>query len=222
MKRMIASAAALLAATATPVYAQDGQRQIQVKVLGSAVLTDGRITRVDRDVVGLPATLQTRSNDNAVPTIAVEYFFSDRISAETICCMTQHDVDAVAGLPGAELVANAKVVPATVTVKYHVPLGAAKPYVGVGPAYFLWLDSKPGAATVPLGVTRQSLSNELGLVVQTGVDVPLNDRGLGLSLDAKRYFINTTARWYAGQTVAIETRHTLDPWVLSAGLAWRF
>lgn len=222
MKRMIASAAALLAATATPVYAQDGQRQIQVKVLGSAVLTDGRITRVDRDVVGLPATLQTRSNDNAVPTIAVEYFFSDRISAETICCMTQHDVDAVAGLPGAELVANAKVVPATVTVKYHVPLGAAKPYVGVGPAYFLWLDSKPGAATVPLGVTRQTLSDELGLVVQTGVDVPLNSRGLGLSLDAKRYFINTTARWYAGQTVAIETRHTLDPWVLSAGLAWRF
>lgn len=222
MKRMIASAAALLAATATPVYAQDGQRQIQVKVLGSAVLTDGRITRVDRDVVGLPATLQTRSNDNAVPTVAVEYFFSDRISAETICCMTQHDVDAVAGLPGAELVANAKVVPATVTVKYHVPLGAAKPYVGVGPAYFLWLDSKPGAATVPLGVTRQTLSDELGLVVQTGVDVPLNSRGLGLSLDAKRYFINTTARWYAGQTVAIETRHTLDPWVLSAGLAWRF
>lgn len=222
MKRMIASAAALLAATATPVYAQDGQRQIQVKVLGSAVLTDGRITRVDRDVVGLPATLQTRSNDNAVPTIAVEYFFSDRISAETICCMTQHDVDAVAGLPGAELVANAKVVPATVTVKYHVPLGAAKPYVGVGPAYFLWLDSKPGAATMPLGVTRQTLSDELGLVVQTGVDVPLNSRGLGLSLDAKRYFINTTARWYAGQTVAIETRHTLDPWVLSAGLAWRF
>ena len=222
MKRMIASAAALLAATATPVYAQDGQRQIQVKVLGSAVLTDGRITRVDRDVVGLPATLQTRSNDNAVPTIAVEYFFSDRISAETICCMTQHDVDAVTGLPGAELVANAKVVPATVTVKYHVPLGAAKPYVGVGPAYFLWLDSKPGAATVPLGVTRQTLSDELGLVVQTGVDVPLNSRGLGLSLDAKRYFINTTARWYAGQTLAIETRHTLDPWVLSAGLAWRF
>lgn len=222
MKRMIASAAALLAATATPVYAQDGQRQIQVKVLGSAVLTDGRITRVDRDVVGLPATLQTRSNDNAVPTVAVEYFFSDRISAETICCMTQHDVDAVAGLPGAELVANAKVVPATVTVKYHVPLGAAKPYVGVGPAYFLWLDSKPGAATVPLGVTRQTLSDELGLVVQTGVDVPLNSLGLGLSLDAKRYFINTTARWYAGQTVAIETRHTLDPWVLSAGLAWRF
>lgn len=222
MKRMIASAAALLAATATPVYAQDGQRQIQVKVLGSAVLTDGRITRVDRDVVGLPATLQTRSNDNAVPTVAAEYFFSDRISAETICCMTQHDVDAVTGLPGAELVANAKVVPATVTVKYHVPLGAAKPYVGVGPAYFLWLDSKPGAATMPLGVTRQSLSNELGLVVQTGVDVPLNSRGLGLSLDAKRYFINTTARWYAGQTVAIETRHTLDPWVLSAGLAWRF
>ena len=222
MKTMTVIAAALLAATATPALATGEQGPFQIKVLGTAVVTDGKITRVDKDAVGLPATLQTRSNDNVEPTIAIEYFVSDSLSVETICCMTQHDVDATTGLPGAELVSNAKVIPATVTVKYHVPLGAAKPYVGAGPTYFLWVNSKPGAATLPLGVTKQTLSDELGFALQAGVDVPLTERGLGLSIDAKRYFIDTTARWYAGSTLAIQTKHKLDPWVLSAGLGWRF
>ncbi len=222
MKLRFALAAGLLAAAANPVAAEEGQGRIQIKLLGSAVLTDGHITRVDKDVIGLPADLQTESNNNVVPTIAAEYFVSPNLSVETICCMTQHDVDATTGLPGAELVADAKVIPATVTLKYHFPLGAAKPYVGVGPTYFLWVDANPGAATIPLGVTRTTLSDEFGLALQAGVDVPVNDSGLGLTIDAKRYFVDTTARWYAGSTLAIQTRHKLDPWVLSAGLAWRF
>jgi len=224
MKTQFAIAAALAALSTTPASAQDAgnQGRWQVKALATAVLPDGKITRVDEDIVGLPATLQTRANDNVVPTLAVEYFLADSVSVETICCITQHDVDATTGLPGAELVADAKVIPATLTVKYHVPMGPVKPYVGVGPAYFLWIDAKPGAATVPLGVTKTTLSDELGLAVQEGVDVAVNDSGLGVTLDAKRYFIDTTARWYAGSTLAIETRHKLDPWVLSAGLAWRF
>ena len=31
-----------------------------------------------------------------------------------------------------------------------------------------------------------------------------------------------TARWYAGSTLAIQTEHKLDPWVLSAGLSYRY
>jgi len=79
-----------------------------------------------------------------------------------------------------------------------------------------------GAATLPLGVTGSKLSDEFGLALQAGVDVPLNDRCLGLSVDAKRYFIDTTARWFIGNTVAIQTGHKLDPWVVSTGLAYRF
>ena len=219
----VAVVAAALAFGSTPALAQEEGGKLQVKVLATAVLPDGKIKRVNTDIVGLPANTQTEANDNVVPTVAIEYFFSDNFSVETICCMTQHDVDAVSGLPaGAELVSNAKVIPATFTAKYHFDAGAIKPYIGAGPTYFIWINEKPGAATIPLGVTRFKMSNEFGVALQAGADIPLNDSGLSLSVDAKKYFVDTTARWFAGNTLAIETVHKVDPWVLSAGLAWRF
>ncbi|MBU7579651.1 MAG: outer membrane beta-barrel protein [Porphyrobacter sp.] len=231
---MLASAvlgSAALALAATPAMAQDGAADragdIQIKVLGTYVAPDGKITDINVNRPGLPATLQTKANDNVVPTLAVEYFVSNNVSIETIAGTTQHDVDATAGIPaGAELVSNALLLPATVTAKYHFDLGpklgGVKPYVGAGAAYFIWLKDDPGAATLPLGVTDTDLSDEFGLALQAGFDVPVNDKGLGLSLDVKRYFIDTTARWYAGNVLAIETEHKLDPWVISAGVSYRF
>ncbi len=229
MKTLLMLGAAAMMLAATPAMAQDdakaGDRagDIQIKLLATAVLTDGKITDINVNLPGLPANLQTKANDNVTPTIAVEYFVTNNISIETIAGMTQHDVDTVAGLPaGAELVSNAKLIPATVTAKYHFDLGGLKPYVGAGPAYFLWVAEDPGAATLPLGVTETNLSNELGLALQAGFDLPVNDKGLGISVDVKRYFIDTTARWFVGNTLAIETEHKLDPWVISAGLSYRF
>ncbi len=207
---------------AAPAHAQDSDGKVQVKLLGSYVIPDGKITAVNEDIVGLPDTLQTEANENFVPTLAVEYFVSPNFSVETICCMTQHDVDAESGLPNAELVSDAKLIPATLTAKYHLDAGSVKPYVGAGATYFWWVDVEPGADTIPLGVTRTTLSDELGLVLQAGADIGIGDQGLGLTVDAKRYFVDTTARWYAGDTLAIKTEHKLDPWVLSAGVSYRF
>jgi outer membrane protein len=216
---LVASALAI-ACGATPALAQEAG-DIQVKVMATAVLPDGKIT--DVALLGpLPATTQTAANDNVVPTVAIEYFFTPEISLETICCVTQHDVDIVAGpLNGAEAVSNARVIPATFTLKYHLNAGGISPYVGVGPTYFIWINDAPGADTIGLGVTRQSLSNELGFALQAGIDVPVGENML-VSLDAKRYFIDTTARWFAGNTKVIETEHAIDPWVLSAGVGFRF
>jgi outer membrane protein len=222
MTTRFAAALVGLACLSMPSVAAAEEGKVQVKLLGTAVLPDGKITAINTDIVGLPSTLQTKANDNVVPTVAIEYFLSDNFSIETICCVTQHDVDATTGLPGAELVSNAQVIPATFTAKYHLPLDGAKPYVGAGLTYFLWIKDKPGAATIPLGVTDTRLSDELGFVLQTGLDIPVGDKGFGVSFDAKRYFVDTTARWYVGDTLAIETRHRLDPWVLSAGVSYRF
>ncbi len=230
MKAPLLAGFAVLAALAAPASAEDMQGKVQVKLLGTAVLPDGKIdvkavdtsTTLGAAAAAITTPFDTAANDNVVPTVAIEYFFTNNLSVETICCFTQHDVDGTGALAGAEMVSNARVIPATFTAKYHVDGGAIRPYIGAGVTYFLWVKDEPGAFTVPLDITDTNLSDEFGFVLQGGVDIPLNESGFGISLDAKRYFVDTTARWYEGSTLALESKHKLDPWVLSAGVTFAF
>lgn len=219
---------ALVAPTAAHAGSADGKWQI--KVLGTGVLPDGKIdeiksidttTTLGSTLAGI-AGVQTKANDNVVPTLAVEYFFSPNVSVETICCFTQHHVSGAGGLAGTEIVDHVLILPATVTLKAHLPLGAIKPYVGVGPSVFFVFDEKPGATAAALGIDKVKMSNSLGVALQGGVDIALGDKGFGLSLDAKKYFMKPTAKFYDGGALALETKHKLDPWVLSAGVTYRF
>jgi len=134
-------------------------------------------------------------------------------------------VSASAGaLKGTELISKIHIVPATLTAKYHLPLGhGIKPYIGAGPALFIVLADEPSAAlkaALP-AVTRTKLSSEFGVALQGGIDIALG-KGYGLSFDAKKYWVGTDATVYAGSTRALVTRNKLDPWVLSAGVSYRF
>lgn len=231
--RKIMMLAAIGAATAitTPALAGSPDGKLQVKVLGTAVLPDGGIDKIKYIDPGLAGTLSgmgvvdvdTKANDNVVPTLAVEYFFSNSISVETICCFTQHHVNGDADLSGTNLVNHVLILPATVTAKFHLDTGGPiKPYVGAGPSLFIVFDEKPGATAQALGVDKVKMSNSLGVALQGGVDIALGDNGFGLSLDAKKYFIKPTAKFYAAGTKVLETKHDLDPWVLSAGVSYRF
>jgi outer membrane protein len=133
-------------------------------------------------------------------------------------------VTGAGALAGAAIVDHAVLIPATLTVKYHLPLtGGIKPYIGAGPALYLWLGERPGAAAAGLGAARVRLSNEVGAAVQAGVDIALGSKGYGLSLDAKKYWVNTTAHFTtAGGVEALTTRHKIDAWILSAGVSYRF
>lgn len=213
-----------MAFAAAPAMAGSPDGTLQVKLLGTAVLPDGKITEVLVDGIGLPAGSQTYADDSYVPTIAIEYFVTPQISIETICCVTQHDVNGRGALAGAGLVSNANIVPATLTAKYHFgEAGRIQPYVGAGPSYFIFIDEQSGPTAQALGAARQRMNDHFGFAVQAGVDIPVNSSGLSLSLDAKRYFLRTSAHWFnAAGTEVLATRHRIDPWVLSAGLAFRF
>lgn len=219
-----AAALATAAAVTTPALAADQDGRWQVKLLGSGVLADGKIDAIKTDRIGLPAGSQTKADDNVVPTLAIEYYATPNLSIETICCLTQHKVDGAGALGAAgRIVDHVLILPATLTLKYHVDAGPIRPYVGVGPSLFLIMGEKPGAAARALGATKVSMSNELGLVLQGGVDIPVSDKGLGISLDAKKYFIGTTSRFTtAAGVTALETEHKLDPWVVSGGVYFRF
>lgn len=226
---MALAAPALLAAI--PAHAADDtapkQGKIQVKLLATAVLPDGKIDTVQSILPALASMSafsnpQTKANDNVTPTIAVEYFFTPNISVETIAGLTAHHVNGRDSLDGANLVNHVLIIPSTLTVKYHLPLGPVKPYVGVGPSLFLVMGERPGDTARALGVTSTKLSSNVGVALQAGVDIPLGKTPYSISFDAKRYFMKTTAKFYAGDTLALATSHKLDPWLLSAGVAYRF
>lgn len=220
--RYFLACAAIALPFATPAAAQEAG-DIQIKGFVTGVLPDGAITEVETDLIGLPAGSQTEASDSVVPTVAIEYFVSPNFSLETICCVTPHDVTGAGTIAGAELIDDAIILPASLTAKYHFNLGGGiKPYVGAGATYFMIFSEDVGADAAAFGATDVDLSDEFGFLLQGGVDIALNDRGLGLSLDAKRYFVGTTATFRAGQTVALQSEHDLDPWVVSAGLAYRF
>lgn len=223
MKKHNLSLIALAAAAAIPGPAAAKAGDVQFKIFATYVAPDGKISDLKLDAIGLPANTQAKADDNITPTVAIEYFVTDAISIETIAGITQHDVNGRSGLNGATLVSDAKIVPATLTLKYHFGKdGGIQPYVGAGPSYFIFIDEKPGATTRALGATHQKMGDRLGVALQAGIDIPVNDKGLAFSLDAKRYFLRPTATWFAGTTPVLKTRHTLDPWVLSAGVAFRF
>lgn len=219
---MALACASLALPLASPLAAQEAG-DIQIKAFATGVLPDGAIESVETDLVGLPAGAQSRATDTVVPTVAIEYFVSPNFSLETICCVTPHDVRGAGALAGAELIDDAIILPASVTAKYHFELASGiKPYVGAGATYFLIFGEDVGADAAALGATSADLSDEFGFLLQAGLDIELNDRGWGLSLDGKRYFVGTTATFRADEVVALRTEHELDPWVVSAGISYRF
>jgi len=228
----IAAATSLAPVAATPALAGSPDGKFQIKVMATGVLPDGKIdtiksidttTTLGSTLAGLSGTPQTKANDNVVPTLAVEYFFNKNISVETICCFTTHHVTGTDALAGARLVDHVMILPATLTLKGHLDTGGPiKPYIGAGPTLFLVFGEKPGSTAQALGIDKVKMSNSLGVVAQGGVDIALGESGYGISLDAKKYWIKPTASFYDNGTLALKTKHKLDPWVLSAGLSYRF
>ena len=151
--RKLTLLAAMTAATvlSSPALAGNPEGRLQVKVLATGVLPDGKIDKVKTDLIGLPAGSQTKANDNVVPTLAVEYYATPNISVETICCFTQHHVTGSGALAGANLVNHVLILPATVTLKYHLDAGPIKPYIGIGPSLFVIFGEKPGSDARALG-----------------------------------------------------------------------
>ncbi len=214
---------ALAGCLAVSQGAQAKAKDLDVKILATYVIADGKIDSVKYDGLNLPAGAASKASDNVTPTIALQYFVTDNLSVETIAGLTQHDVDGAGALGGTELAADVKVLPATVTLKYHFGRdGGVRPYIGAGPSYFFFIDEKSGSTTKTMGASRLKVNDTFGGALQAGVDVPLNDKGLTFSVDAKRYFMRPIATWYAGDAQVLKTRQRLDPWLISAGLGFRF
>lgn len=209
----------MLTAFAIPSAAQAGSPdgRIQIRLLGTLVAPDGKSKDIRSDFPGG----DSRANNNVVPTATIEYFFSPQVSVETICCMTQHHVTGTGVLAGVELADKVLIVPSTFTMKYHLSLGPIKPYVGGGVSVFFFLKDKVGKDLVS-AFDKLTIKDKVGGVLQAGADIPLNNKGMSLSFDAKRYFMRPTAHFYSNGVDTYDPRIKLDPWTFSVGVGYRF
>lgn len=105
--------------------------------------------------------------------------------------------------------------PVSLTGHYHFTnFGAFQPYVGGGVVYMISFDSDDAA------VRDLKVRSALGAVAQIGADYMISDQ-LGLFVDFKKAYLRTKATGTLG-FIPISAKVTLDPYVVSGGLTYRF
>jgi outer membrane protein len=186
-----------------------GQSPWQIRVRGLGVITED-----SGSVNGVPGSDLSYS-DTVIPELDISYFFTDNIAAELVLGTTYAKIreDGAVGVP----VGKTWLLPPTLTVQYHfTDFGAFKPYLGAGVNYsmFYGQSEKPGFHNL-------DVDNHFGVALQAGFDYMI-DRHWGVNFDVKKIFLKTS--WSADHDVLgpLNGKAKLDPWLIGAGVTYRF
>lgn len=154
------------------------------------------------------------ASSDVVPEIDVTRFITPNVAVELIAATTQHNIalkDSAVG-PSQGL-GTVKLLPPTLTLQYHTnPTGKVRPYFGGGLNYTFFYGAKTGGIA-----TSMKYQDHLGYAIQAGFDYMLTER-LGLNFDIKKIFLKTNVQ--VNNTYTAQVR--LDPWLVGAGVSYRF
>lgn len=213
-KLALAALATAIAACAGGAQAQDYQPKAKGGIVLNVRVTDVMPTGSDpiTTTAGAATGLRAKVNDDVMPTIGITYFLTDHLAVEAIAGTTQHTVRAKGPATDIKL-KDTWVLPPVVTLQYHfAPDARVSPYVGAGLNYMLFYggSNKNGF--------NLNIDDGFGAALQAGVDIATKDRWT-VNVDAKKVFFETDA---VDRSKGLKTKVTLNPWVLSAGLGYRF
>lgn len=165
---------------------------------------------------------------SVVPELDISYFFTPNIAVELILGVTPHSIAPRGGLATAlastSKIADAWLLPPTLMLQYHFTgLGAFKPYIGAGLNYTVFFSTKPQGAVAGLGYDRFSIASNAGFALQAGFDYMI-DRHWGVNFDVKKIFLRSNFRYSDSTGVAapITGNATIDPWLVSTGITYKF
>ncbi|MBI5444548.1 MAG: OmpW family protein, partial [Deltaproteobacteria bacterium] len=136
------------------------------------------------------------------------YFFTKNFAAELILTYPQKlDVN----LAGAHI-GSFKALPPTLTAQWHfLPEGPVDPYIGAGVNLTLISSVDLAGGTLDLD------SSSVGLAGQVGLDIKVAPKWV-INLDAKYVQISSDVKAGSAKISAVQ----LDPWLLGAGVGYRF
>lgn len=164
------------------------------------------------DLVNGTVHLQSES----VPEIDFTYFITDSIGVEVIAGTATHSATLYnAGGTNYDL-GEVSLLPPTVTLQYHLDLGAIKPYIGAGLNYTFFYGGSPGTTFKSV-----EYDNSFGWAAQVGADVKISDK-VYLNFDVKRIAISTDveATLYSGAVAKSEL--DINPYVVGLGVGYQF
>ena len=210
MKLML-TCAVLTGVFSMPVMAQvDGsdwlsKERFQIRARAIGILADGDGT-VD------PVSLKSDVSNAYVPEVDVTYFLTNNIAAELIAATAKHKIDA-----GSADVGSTWILPPTLTLQYHfMPDEKFSPYVGAGLNYSMFY-----AEDADKGFNSLEVEGGLGYAVQAGFDYWINDNW-GANLDVKYVDLDVDVDVKAGATKLKADDVELNPFIVGAGVSYRF
>ena len=199
-----------------------GRGDFMIRLSAVGVLPEDRDSKVWLNGASLNGT-RIKTTNQVMPELTFEYFVTDNISLDLIATSTRHEVSAEGGAVGRKLdVGSAWVLPPTVTVAWHFrPHKRLNPYVGVG-GTFMWFHNMNASGALGGAVSKLNSGFTGGPSINAGVDYQLVGHWF-FNFDVKQMFVRMHA-WAENdsESVKIKAHDSLDPTVVSAGIAYRF
>ncbi|GLS40653.1 outer membrane protein [Mesorhizobium tianshanense] len=174
----------------------------------------GVITKDSGYVNAVPGSGLSYSN-TVTPELDITYFFTDNIAAELILGTTYANIDGQGTIGGLGNIGKVWLLPPTLTLQYHfTDFGAFKPYVGAGVNYTIFYNQDAGSADA------LRVKNTFGTALQVGFDYMV-DQHWGVNFDVKKLFLKPDFD-VTVDGAKLTGKAALDPWLIGAGVTYRF
>nr|WP_281004644.1 OmpW family protein [Mesorhizobium atlanticum] len=174
----------------------------------------GVVTRDAGYVGGVPGSNLSYS-DTVTPELDISYFFTDNIAAELILGTTYANINGQGAIGDLGKIGKVWLLPPTLTLQYHFTnLGAFRPYIGAGLNYTIFYNQDVGSADA------LNVKNTFGTALQAGFDYMV-DQHWGFNFDVKKLFLKPDFD-VTVNGAKLTGKAALDPWLIGAGLTYRF
>jgi outer membrane protein len=212
------------AATSASAEITPGTVQLRVRVIDVIPNADSGEVRVVGGA-SIPGS-GVDVDDSIVPEVDLTVFVHHHVAIELIAATSEHDIDAAGAIKALGKIADAWVLPPTITVQWQfAPEAKVRPYVGVGLNYSTFYGEE-STASLDAGLggpTEVSLDDSWGWALQAGFDVALGEKWF-LNFDLKYIDIDTTATLDTDDGVGTrrEVDVNIDPLVVGFGFGYRW
>ncbi|SSC67104.1 OmpW/AlkL family protein [Ciceribacter selenitireducens] len=203
----VAYAADMTPLADAPFAAAQSPWQVRLRALGVISNNEGEVDGI--------AGSDLSYSDTVIPELDITYYFTDNIAAELILGTTYANVWGEGSITGLGKIGRTWILPPTLTLQYHfTDFGAFKPYVGAGLNYTIFYNEE-GANADDLDI-----DNAFGVAVQAGFDYMI-DQHWGVNFDVKKIFLEPDFTATVGGA-DVDGKAKLDPWLIGAGVTYRF